>query len=678
MSSILIFAGTTEGRNLSECLCSSGIDHTICVATEYGEIVLKDSPYANVHMGRMDKEEIESFIVKGGYKAVVDATHPYAKQVTENIKAAIKDMDIPYIRLLRDGCLNKESSAEGNISFFDNNQACLQAITNTTGNILLTTGSKELGVFAANDAIKDRLFVRVLPSMESLKLCNDSGITGKHVIAMQGPFSLEMNLAVINQYDIKHLITKVSGTNGGYDQKIEAAKNAGIKVYAIGCDYEAEGISFNETIKKLEEVTGKTINIDNQIEITLAGIGMGDSSCLTEEVKSSINNADIILGADRMIADYNPRIDKKPYYSSDKIIPYLKEMISSYSELKNIVILFSGDSGFNSGAGSLYKKITAEIEAGNIAANIRILPGISSVAYLAAKTGISYEDASIVSIHGKEVPNLIKKIEASRKTFVLMSGKDDLVNLGKKLEEADLNYVRIYAGYQLSYDDEKILELGPKDCLKVKDDGLYTCLIINDEAESRPASHGLTDKAFIRDKVPMTKEEIREISICKLGLRTDSVLYDIGSGTGSIAIEAASLSDDIKVYAIEQKEEALSLIASNKEKFKLDNIEIVKGQAPDSLANLPCPSHAFIGGSSGRMKEILDYLRSINPSMRIVINAISLETVSEIKEIMKGYSICNQDLVQVQVSRANKVGNYNLMQAENPVWIFAFNFSDEQ
>ena len=127
MSSILIFAGTTEGRNLSECLCSSGIDHTICVATEYGEIVLKDSPYANVHMGRMDKEEMESFIAKGGYKAVVDATHPYAKQVTENIKAAIKDMNIPYIRLLRDGCLNKESSAEGNISFFDSNQACLQA-----------------------------------------------------------------------------------------------------------------------------------------------------------------------------------------------------------------------------------------------------------------------------------------------------------------------------------------------------------------------------------------------------------------------------------------------------------------------------------------------------------------------------------------------------------------------
>ena len=176
----------------------------------------------------------------------------------------------------------------------------------------------------------------------------------------------------------------------------------------------------------------------------------------------------------------------------------------------------------------------------------------------------------------------------------------------------------------------------------------------------------------------MTKEEIREISICKLNLKTDSVLYDIGSGTGSIAIEAASLSDDIKVYAIEKKDEAVKLINANKDKSGLDNIEIINGTAPECLGGLSVPTHAFIGGSSGNLKDILNCLKELNPRMRVVINAISIETVCEIKEVMNLYDICNDELVQVQVSRADKIGNYNLMKAENPVWIFSFDFGDDK
>ena len=172
----------------------------------------------------------------------------------------------------------------------------------------------------------------------------------------------------------------------------------------------------------------------------------------------------------------------------------------------------------------------------------------------------------------------------------------------------------------------------------------------------------------------MTKEEIREVSICKLKLHKDSVVYDVGSGTGSIAVEIAKLLEDSKVYAIEKKEEAGSLIQQNKEKFMLDNIEIISANAPDGLKNLPVATHAFIGGSGGNLKEILAVLYEKNPSMRVVINAISMETICDLREVLELEYIKNTDVVQLQVSRSKQVGAYHLMQAENPVWICSFDF----
>ena len=175
----------------------------------------------------------------------------------------------------------------------------------------------------------------------------------------------------------------------------------------------------------------------------------------------------------------------------------------------------------------------------------------------------------------------------------------------------------------------------------------------------------------------MTKEEVREVSICKLKLYRGAVVYDIGSGTGSIAVEVAGLSDDIQVYAVEQKKEAVSLIWQNKEKFHLENITVIEAKAPEGLSELPKATHAFIGGSGGNLKEILRTLYDLNPDMRVVINAVSMETICEIKEILSLYKVKNEEIVQMQVSRAKKTGQYHLMQAENPVWICAFDFYAE-
>lgn len=675
MKEILIFAGTTEGRKLSESLAAAGICHTLCVATEYGEIVLKEHPCMTVHRGRMNEDEIREFILDGKFEAVVDATHPYADIVTENIKSAMEGMEIPYLRLKRD--LN-DLQKEGNITYFETNEACAKALEERQGNVLLTTGSKELKKYCVSDNVKSRLYVRVLPGMESLSLCMEQGIRGKQIIAMQGPFTAEMNEATIRQYGISCLVTKQSGTSGGYYEKLEAVKKTGISMFVIGHPKEENGYSFHEVCKELEKICGQRIQRKNEMQITLAGIGMGNRESLTKEVCEKIEEADILLGAERMLESYRPRIEKKPFYLAKQILPYLQEVQNKYPmERLKVVILFSGDSGFYSGCQSLYSALQREINAGQLQADICIMPGISSVAFLAACIGESYQDAAIYSMHGKELYNLARRIRTERKTFLIMSGVKDVNRLGDSLIKAGMNGCEIITGYQLSYAEQQIRKRTPEECQELNEEGLYTCFVKNPNPIPKKLTHGIADSEFIRGKVPMTKEEVREVSICKLKLQEDAVVFDIGSGTGSIAMEIAGLSADIRVYAIEQKKEAVSLISQNKEKFQLENVTVIEAKAPEGLLSLPKASHAFIGGSGGNLRAILQTLYEMNPNMRIVINAISIETLCEIKEVLTLYQVENEEIVQMQVSRAKEAGNYHLMQAENPVWVCAFNFREE-
>ena len=686
MKKILIFAGTTEGRKLSEYLAEAEINHTICVATEYGEIVLRQHPLVKVHQGRMNQEQIEEFLSNGKFDVVVDATHPFAKEITYNIQAALKEMgrigiSIPYLRLKRDGIAKRENG----ITYFETNEECVRALENTEGNILLTTGSKELYKYCVSEGIKHRLYVRVLPSVESLSLCTEQGICGKQVIAMQGPFTTEMNEAIIRQYEIAYLVTKESGVPGGYQEKINAAKKTGAKIFVIGCPEEGEGYSFSEICQKLEDMGGEKFRAKNQIrenmEIILAGIGMGHVNGLTKEVERVISEADILLGAERMLNTICSKAEKHPFYQAEQIIPYLHDIQSGnlFEENNKVVILFSGDSGFYSGCQSLYAALEKEITEGRIKASLRILPGISSVAYLASCIGESYQDAAVYSIHGKKLYNLARRIKNSPKTFLITSGVKDINQLGELLIDAGMQKCEIITGYQLSYEEQWVERHTPLECMELKEEGLYTCFVKNPYAIQRRLTHGIADGQFIRDKVPMTKEEIREVSICKLRLREKAVAYDIGSGTGSIAIEIAGISDDIQVYAVEQNHEAVSLIEKNKKKFELQNVTVVEARAPEGLTGLPMATHAFIGGSGGRLKEILVSLRQMNPNMRVVINAVSMETICEMREILSmDDMIKEEEVVQLQVSRAKKAGNHHLMQSENPVWICAFDFCNEE
>ena len=189
---------------------------------------------------------------------------------------------------------------------------------------------------------------------------------------------------------------------------------------------------------------------------------------------------------------------------------------------------------------------------------------------------------------------------------------------------------------------------------------------------------GIPDSDFIRGDVPMTKEEIRVLSVCKLHLDPNSVVYDIGSGTGSVAVEIARLSPNITVYAVEVNDEGIGLINQNAANFGCKNIHAVHALAPDGLEKLPIPTHAFIGGSKGNLSSIIDALRKKNPKIRIVGTAVTLETVAEMQNALKNLSVSDADVVQVSVSRAEKIGSYHMLKANNPVFIYSFTLSEAE
>ena len=210
--------------------------------------------------------------------------------------------------------------------------------------------------------------------------------------------------------------------------------------------------------------------------------------------------------------------------------------------------------------------------------------------------------------------------------------------------------------------NEKIFAAPAAKLTEYQGDPLSVVCAYNENSVSRLETHGIPDEEFIRGKAPMTKEEVRTVSLSKLKLTEDSICYDVGAGTGSVSVEAARKAFDGTVYAIEEKADALDLIRENKRKFRTPNVISVYGKAPQAMDPLPAPTHAFIGGSRGNLKEILERLLEKNPDIRVVLNAVTLETAGEALRCIKEQAWSEPEIVQVQISRGRRAGAVHLME----------------
>ena len=393
--------------------------------------------------------------------------------------------------------------------------------------------------------------------------------------------------------------------------------------------------------------------------LSVIGFGMGNPALLTVAARDALAESELVIGAPRLLealADLPAR--KVPLVASQAIADELRaapERVAS--------VVMSGDVGFYSGATPLLDLLDdMDIE-------VEVIPGISSLSYLCARLGVPWQDVHVVSAHGRP-HNVVGAVRTHRRTFVLTGGRTSAADICRQLAEGGLPDVTVQVGERLSYPDECITAGTAEELAEHTFSGLDAMLVTN----TRPleldveAPH-LTDAAFERGEVPMTKEEVRELALCKLRVRRADVVWDVGAGTGSISVEAARAAREGLVVAIERNPVAVSLLHRNRERFGLTNLRIVEGEAPDALEGMPAPDRVFVGGSGGRLGDILGSALAANPAVRICIAAITLETLSAALASVRELGLGDVDIVQLSVAKAREVGDLHMMMGQNPVYL---------
>lgn len=385
--------------------------------------------------------------------------------------------------------------------------------------------------------------------------------------------------------------------------------------------------------------------------VAIIGIGMG-ADTITCEGLHAIEQSEILFGAPRMLDAFS-RLEKPsfPVYEPDKIKTLLNE-----SKFSRFAVLVSGDTGFFSAA-KLLVAVLSDCET-------TFFPGISSVSYFFAKLKRSWQGAALISCHGRE-GNLVDTVRRNRTTFVLTGG--NIVALSQQLTESGFGHLVATAGENLGSECERIITLPAEELVQIPIRELAVLLIENPNADAR-VRFGIPDEEFARGDVPMTKSEVRAVSLSRLALPPGAVCCDIGAGTGSVTVEMAMAVYKGHVYAIEKEEKALSLLKENCRRFHLGNVTPISGRAPEALSSLPPMDAAFIGGSGGAINEIIAAVLSKNPSARIVVNAIALETLHAAIEAFKQHGI-TPEIIQLGSARSKPAGDLNMMLAQNPIFI---------
>lgn len=458
---ICIFAGTTEGRKLAEKF-TPYCHLYVCVATEYGKL-LDEVSGAQVHVGRMDEAEMTEFFRKNEIELVVDATHPYAVLVSQNIRSACETAGLEYIRLERK--TGEKLGENERIVYVPDAAAAAELLKQSDEKVLLTTGVKELGSFY--EIARDRLYVRIIPSVESLTRCL-SQVEPGHIIAALGPFSEETNIANLHSTGAKVLVTKQSGKNGGFFEKISAAQKAGARCIIIGTPDTDNGSTYTE--QETEELLFQRLGIEckaqkerrqqeRKTQVVILGCGSGEEAGLTVEAREMLLRANRLIGSKRLILQakqMNPYAETYTAIETEKIVEIIKASANEKEKAADdeplTAVLMSGDSGFFSGTKKLYEALKASGET-----EVQILPGISSISMLSARTGISWEDAYICSMHGRElfIEEVVKKQE---KVFVLLDNVNTVAAVAKRLVAAGLADAYLYAGSMLGTKEEKLAE----------------------------------------------------------------------------------------------------------------------------------------------------------------------------------------------------------------------------
>ncbi|MGN0261291.1 MAG: precorrin-6y C5,15-methyltransferase (decarboxylating) subunit CbiE [Eggerthellaceae bacterium] len=447
----------------------------------------------------------------------------------------------------------------------------------------------------------------------------------------------------------------------------------------------------------------------------LVGMGPGNPDYISPAARKALLAADVLIGAERLL-DQLPEGTCGNRHMLTRASDIIG-LLAQDSTWENAAVALSGDTGMFSGAKLLQQRAPEAL-----GCTVRSIPAVGSASYFAAALGMPWQGWKTVSAHGVDC-DVAAQVRDNPQLFLVTGGATPVQVICRTLAEAGLGKTRVFVGEQLSYPEEKITEGTVAELAEREFHPLSVMLCLRDgqgagadataaqaaEAGSTSAdnaasrcetqvsnepgaagnapacdsasavdedtawpwsTHGIPDDLFTRGKVPMTKQEVRSVALSKLRVAPGETIYDIGAGTGSVTVELALLAGPAgRVIAIERNPEGCQLIEQNARKFEVGTIRVVEGTAPGCMVGLPVPDAAFIGGSGSNLDEIAAALLAANPRVRVCVTCVTLETVAQALQVLSAAAFEGFEAVCINASRSHALGAYNLMKAENPIYV---------
>ncbi len=391
----------------------------------------------------------------------------------------------------------------------------------------------------------------------------------------------------------------------------------------------------------------------------IIGAGMG-AGTLTADGQQATEDAQALFGSPRLTAALSGAGQRTfPLYDAEKVCACMEQ-----EQIDKAALLVSGDTGFYSAAAGAARGLPDT--------EVTLVPGISSVSYFFARLGKSWQDAKLVSCHGRSA-NLVDAVRRNALAFALTGG--NCAELAVSLCRCGFGALTVHVGENLGAAEEVVSTTTVETLAKRQTASLTVLLIENPAADARVQS-GIPDDAFLRSDVPMTKAEVRAVTMSQLGVKPTDVCWDIGCGTGSVTVEMALAAYEGHVWAVDRAADAVVLTDENCRRFQVGNVTAACGSAPAALADLPPADRVFIGGSGGEMASLFDLVWAKNPKARIAVNAIALESAAAALAAFRSFGV-EPELVQFSVARGRAAGGLHLMMGQNPIYLLCGGRADE-
>lgn len=395
--------------------------------------------------------------------------------------------------------------------------------------------------------------------------------------------------------------------------------------------------------------------------VHVIGAGIAGHEGFTPQALDLIERSNLLCGPEHLLAlfpDYSKQRHQVHAFDHGALVEALQKHDG------NAVVLASGDPLFFGIGRYLLRNLPEEL--------IEFLPNVTSIQYAFAKIREPWDDAIFVSVQGRPLKDVVDRIVSNDKAAVLTDAVHTPAVIGRELLSRKRSGYKAYLCENLGTADEKIRVTDVRGLLELDAAQLNVLLLIK-QYEDENLEHvpilGIPDEDFVSIKKLMTREEVRVITLAKLKLRHDMCLWDIGAGSGSLCIEADQLLPNGRIFAIERNDECLQFIKENLERFNSRNVALIEGNAPDCLDALPDPDRVFIGGSGGRLWDILEAVdQRLATGGRMVMNAITLDTLTSASEYFAnaGYQT---EVVTVNIARTRTDSNYKMFEAQDPVFV---------